>query len=253
MKVKFKYILFTLCSIALTISCRKMHEETQDVNIEVSTEYQVYKIGEPVSFKINSNADFLTFYSGEEGAKYEYHDVSRVVDAGIALSFMTSTSKGLAGAPNPSVLPISYSADFSGIYTEEEMAFARKIQDSLSMEVCARDRKTYGTDGPMFEGVADRNLWEKAPMKASTGTGDVSYIMPMNLFTAASWPVGVAPHTWQAAACAGSSIGEKAALYAAKVIAATASDLATSPEDQEKIRKEFEQRRPDNYVPMYEG
>lgn len=139
------------------------------------------------------------------------------------------------------------------VYTEEEMAFARKIQDSLSMEVCARDRKTYGTDGPMFEGVADRNLWEKAPMKASTDTGDVSYIMPMNLFTAASWPVGVAPHTWQAAACAGSSIGEKAALYAAKVIAATAYDLATSPEDQEKIRKEFEQRRPDNYVPMYEG
>ena len=139
------------------------------------------------------------------------------------------------------------------VYTEEEMAFARKIQDSLSMEVCARDRKTYGTDGPMFEGVADRNLWEKTPMKASTDTGDVSYIMPMNLFTAASWPVGVAPHTWQAAACAGSSIGEKAALYAAKVIAATAYDLATSPEDQEKIRKEFEQRRPDNYVPMYEG
>lgn len=101
-----------------------MHEETQDVNIEVSTEYQVYKIGEPVSFRINSNADFLTFYSGEEGARYEYHDVSRVVDAGIALSFMTSTSKGLAGSPNPSVLPLSYSADFSGIYTEEEMAKA---------------------------------------------------------------------------------------------------------------------------------
>lgn len=138
-------------------------------------------------------------------------------------------------------------------YTEEEMAFARKIQDSISMEVCAKERKTYGTDGPMFEGVADRALWEKAPMKASTDSGDVSYIMPMNLFTAACWPVGVAPHTWQAAACAGSTIGEKAALYAAKVIGTTAYDLATSPEDQEKIRREFEQRRPDNYVPMLQG
>ena len=113
--MKFKYVLLALCSLATVISCRKMHEETQAVNIDVSTEYQVYKIGEPVSFKIDSNADFLTFYSGEEGSKYEYHDVNRVVDAGIALSFMTSTSSGLAGSPNPSILPVSYSNDFSGI------------------------------------------------------------------------------------------------------------------------------------------
>jgi len=127
MEVKFKYVLLALCSLATVISCRKMHEETQAVNIDVSTEYQVYKIGEPVSFKIDSNADFLTFYSGEEGSKYEYHDVNRVVDAGIALSFMTSTSSGLAGSPNPSILPVSYSNDFSGIYTEEEMAKATWI------------------------------------------------------------------------------------------------------------------------------
>ena len=127
MEVKFKYVLLALCSLATVISCRKMHEETQAVNIDLSTEYQVYKIGEPVSFKIDSNADFLTFYSGEEGSKYEYHDVNRVVDAGIALSFMTSTSSGLAGSPNPSILPVSYSNDFSGIYTEEEMAKATWI------------------------------------------------------------------------------------------------------------------------------
>ena len=127
MKVKFRYVLLTLCSLAMAISCRKMHENTHEVSLEVSTEYQVYKIGEPVSFEINSNADFITFYSGEEGAKYEYHDVSRLVDAGIGLSFTTSTASGLAGAPNPSILPISYSTDFSGIYTEEEMSKATWI------------------------------------------------------------------------------------------------------------------------------
>ena len=128
-------------------------------------------------------------------------------------------------------------------YTAEEREFARKIQDTVTMETCARDRRAYGCDGPMYEGVAARDQWAATPMKASTDSGDVSQIMPMNLFTAAAWPVGVAPHTWQATACAGSSIGEKAALWASKVIAGSAYDVLTMPEEREKITAEFEARR----------
>lgn len=135
-------------------------------------------------------------------------------------------------------------------YTDEEKAFAKEIQDSVQKEVCEKDRKAYRQQGPMFNGVAPRDQWTINPMKASTDAGDVSYIMPMNLFTAACWPVGVNPHTWQAAACAGSTIGEKAALWASKAIAATAYDLITSPDEQVKIRKEFEERNPGDYVPM---
>ena len=72
----------------------------------------------------------------------------------------------------------------------------------------------------------------------------------MNLFTVAAWPIGVAPHTWQATACAGSSLGEKAALWAAKAIVATAYDILTLPEERERILAEFEARKDDNYVPM---
>ena len=135
-------------------------------------------------------------------------------------------------------------------YTAEEREFARKIQDTVAMDTCARDRKAYNSDGPMFEGIAPREQWASTPMKASTDTGDVSQIMPMNLFTVAAWPIGVAPHTWQATACAGSSLGEKAALWAAKAIAATAYDLLTLPEEREKILAEFEARKDENYVPM---
>ena len=135
-------------------------------------------------------------------------------------------------------------------YTAEEREFARKIQDTVAMETCARDRKAYACDGPMYEGVASRNQWAATPMKASTDSGDVSQIMPMNLFTAAAWPLGVAPHTWQATACAGSSIGEKAALWAAKAIAGSAYDVLTMPEERAKITAEFEARKDDNYVPM---
>ncbi|MBQ6438811.1 MAG: amidohydrolase [Mogibacterium sp.] len=135
-------------------------------------------------------------------------------------------------------------------YTAEEREFARKIQDTVAMETCARERRAYNCDGPMFETIALRDQWTRTPMKASTDSGDVSMIMPMNLFTAAAWPLGVAPHTWQAAACAGTSLGEKAAVWAAKALAATAYDVLTMPEEREKIKAEFESRRDDKYIPM---
>jgi len=60
----------------------------------------------------------------------------------------------------------------------------------------------------------------------------------------------VAPHTWQAAACAGGTIGTKAALYAAKVIAATGYELLTNPTKTAEIIKEFKDANVD-YTPMY--
>ena len=138
-------------------------------------------------------------------------------------------------------------------YTKEEVEFARKIQDSVSKDAYQKERKAYGQTTAMFEGVAPRNQWTISPMNASTDAGDVSYLMPMNLFTAAAWPIGVAPHTWQATACAGSTIGSKAAFWAAKVIAGTAYDLFTQPEEREKILAEFKERNNGTYLPMYEG
>lgn len=90
-------------------------------------------------------------------------------------------------------------------------------------------------------------------MTASSDSGDVSQMMPMNMFNTVCWPVGCAPHTWQASASAGTTIGEKGALQAAKVIAGTAYDLFTRPEIREEIIKEFEAVRDPSYAPMYEG
>jgi len=66
----------------------------------------------------------------------------------------------------------------------------------------------------------------------------------------ACWPFGVAPHTWQAAACAGSTIGAKATLYAAKVLAATGYELLTNSAKTEEIIAEFKDANVD-YAPMY--
>ena len=103
----------------------------------------------------------------------------------------------------------------------------------------------------MAEGVVSRDGWMRALLTASSDSGDVSQMMPMNLFTAACWPVGVAPHTWQSCASAGSTIGQKGAFYAAQVIAATAYDLFTDEIARQAIIDEFKSQNREPYTAMY--
>jgi aminobenzoyl-glutamate utilization protein B len=72
----------------------------------------------------------------------------------------------------------------------------------------------------------------------------------MCVFTTACWPLGCAPHTWQAAAAAGSGIGRKGMHYAAKIIAGIGFDLLKNTELDKKIIEEFKQKRNTNYVPQ---
>lgn len=137
------------------------------------------------------------------------------------------------------------------LYTEEELAFAKAIQDTLDPAVVARDKAAYGVNEVMHSRVGRRDLWKSVPMTASSDSGDVSYLMPMNMINVACWPFGVAPHTWQASAMAGTSIAAKGALYAAKILAGVAYDLLTMPERTAEIIKEFKDARVE-YAPMYE-
>lgn len=138
-------------------------------------------------------------------------------------------------------------------YTEEELAFAKELQDSVDKGIIDREKKLYKThETAMTLAVAPRELWKEAELNASSDTGDVSFMMPTNLFTTACWPVGCSAHTWQASASAGSTLGEKGALYAAKVFAGIGYDLLTRPDLVKEIVKEFNERRLEEYKPMYE-
>ena len=139
------------------------------------------------------------------------------------------------------------------VYTEEELSFANKLQDTVDPAIKALDERKYEAGGKaLSEGVVSRMAWHNAPLTASSDSGDVSQLMPMNLFTAVCWPVGVAPHTWQSCASAGSSIGQKGAFYAAEVIAATAYDLLTKPELVSEFKEEMKAQNREPYAPMYE-
>ncbi|MBV8804449.1 MAG: hypothetical protein JO042_05365, partial [Sinobacteraceae bacterium] len=77
---------------------------------------------------------------------------------------------------------------------------------------------------------------------ASTDVGDVSWNYPTIGFVAATFVPGVAPHTWQAAASAGMSIGQHGMVVAAKALALTGADLFASPQLVADAHQEFERQ-----------
>jgi aminobenzoyl-glutamate utilization protein B len=82
---------------------------------------------------------------------------------------------------------------------------------------------------------------------ASTDVGDVSWVVPTVGIRTATWVPGTSAHTWQAVAAGGTSIGYKGMMVAAKSLTLTAIDLFMNPLIIEEAKKEFNQRRGENF------
>ena len=117
-------------------------------------------------------------------------------------------------------------------FTEEEKAFARKTQEGM----------TPLPEKALSEGI-DPLPSEPGQVASSTDLGDLSWHVPSGSLTAAAYTFGGPGHSWQVAACTGTSIGEKAMEVAAKVLAATALDLLTDEAALEAARKSFHEVR----------
>ena len=115
-------------------------------------------------------------------------------------------------------------------YTPQEREFADKIQKTLGTAA--------GGAGPEQVNVSHAEGY----IAASTDAGDVSWVVPMGAFEAATFVPGVAPHTWQAAACAGSSIGRKGMLVAARTLALAAVELFENPAEIHAASEAYRKR-----------
>ena len=94
-------------------------------DIEVVTEKATFKVGEPVTFLIDSHSDFLSFYSGEFGNDYSYRNTERHTPATLRLSMdIKQTTSGNSRLLNPRVIPVSWSSDYNGESTLEAMESA---------------------------------------------------------------------------------------------------------------------------------
>jgi aminobenzoyl-glutamate utilization protein B len=115
-------------------------------------------------------------------------------------------------------------------WTDEEQAFAKAIQKEM---------------GKPEDGMATNVLpTPQAPEAGgSTEVGDVSWNTPTMGAVFSAWPQNIAPHQWGCTACHGMSIGHKAVIKAAHVMAAMGLDLMTDSKLLSDAKAEFDQRR----------
>lgn len=124
------------------------------------------------------------------------------------------------------------------VYTEQEKAFATKIQ------------QTFTGKSPTLESTNEISPFvvTETAHSASTDVGDVSWVVPTVGLSAATWVPGTAAHSWQAVAAGGTTIGRKGMLVAAKTMALTATDLFDNAALVAESWKELRKRQGENFV-----
>jgi aminobenzoyl-glutamate utilization protein B len=122
------------------------------------------------------------------------------------------------------------------LWTESEMSFAVELQQSL--------RKA--PDVNQYSAIGDYRFGDVGSY--STDVGDVSWVTPTVGMGTTAWVPGTYPHSWQAVAAGGMSIGFKGTAYAAETLATTALELFQSPELVAAAKAEFEAARGEGFV-----
>lgn len=121
-------------------------------------------------------------------------------------------------------------------YTGAEREFARKIQSTLVDRSHLPDMdKATATIQPF--------AIEKQGGIGSSDVADVSWVTPTAGMTSATFVPGSSGHSWQNVAAAGSTIGAKGMMVAAKTLALTAYDLFNSPQALKAARTELKERQ----------
>jgi aminobenzoyl-glutamate utilization protein B len=124
-------------------------------------------------------------------------------------------------------------------WSAPEQKFAETIKKTLPAE-------------PPLSSAAEIQPFEWQQTYASSDVGDVSWTVPTATLGTATWVPGTAAHTWQAAAAAGTSVGDEGMLVASKTMAFTAIDLFSDASKLAAIKADFEKSRgPDfKYAPL---
>ncbi|MCW5911321.1 MAG: amidohydrolase [Cyclobacteriaceae bacterium] len=124
-------------------------------------------------------------------------------------------------------------------YTDEEVTFAKKIQESTGKPQVGLHTKV-------------EPLEETNPNAGggSTDVGDVSWVVPTIRLSVATAPIGTPWHSWAVVACGGMSIGHKGMLHASKTLAMTMVDLYEDTKKLEAVKAEFVKGKGDH---VYKG
>ena len=133
-------------------------------------------------------------------------------------------------------------------YSDEEWEFAKNLAKSIPREMkIAQLRKS---KRPGWEKLVGKLIDDEVPdpwgegevSHGSTDVADVSWQTPTVEFGTATWILGTPGHSWQCVAQSGVGLGHKSLLFAAKSMAATATDLLMNEDILDKAKKEHKQR-----------
>ena len=122
-------------------------------------------------------------------------------------------------------------------WTPEETAFATNLQQTLASQPPLSSVGEIQPAKLSFDGAG-----------GSTDVSDVSWVVPTVGLATATFVPGSAGHSWQNTAAAGSSIGVKGAVVAAKTLALTTAELFVSPETIAAATTELHERRGADFV-----
>ncbi len=123
-------------------------------------------------------------------------------------------------------------------YSDEELAFGKKLQESFISPV----------NPPLTNAAKIDSFKNEGRSGGSTDVGDVSWIVPTVGLRIATWIPGTPAHSWQAVACGGTEIGTKGMMVAAKTIALTGFDLFTNPKLIEQATTEWKKLKGEKFV-----
>lgn len=119
-------------------------------------------------------------------------------------------------------------------YTEEEIAFGKKIQESTRKPQIGMDSKI----NPLED-------TKENPGGGSTDVGDVSWNVANINLSVTTAPKDTPWHSWAVVACGGMSIGHKGMIYSSKAMSMTMLDLFENPKLVEKVKAEYKERKGD--------
>src|SRR5262249_10511678 len=123
-------------------------------------------------------------------------------------------------------------------FEASDVELAKQLQATIRADFGLKEKK------PLNDTVED--LPEKPYNDGGpTDVGDISWYVPTSGVTTACFCAGSPGHSWQNVAAAGSPIGHKGMMVAARVLALSAAELLQSPEVLKEAKADFDKRMKD--------
>ena len=129
-------------------------------------------------------------------------------------------------------------------FDEEDRAFARRIQATVTEEDIASAFRRFGippTEAPLCDAIVPLDA-VGADMRGSTDVGDVSWAVPTVQARGATYAIGTPGHSWQLTAQGKTPAAHKGMAHVAKVMAGTAVDLLQDGALIERAKAEHQAR-----------